>query len=1055
MEDEDPPVTRRRRRQGWRLVAVGLALVVLFVIVILWTQRRTIAADFIDRELERRGVQASYEVKRIGFGTQRLENLVIGDPRRPDAVARWVEVQISLGFRAPKVELITARGVRIFGRIVDGKLSLGQIDKLLPPPTGAPFRLPDQAVDLADAAISLDTPAGRIGLAVEGRGNLANGFRGEIGMAAPRLLLAGCAVDRAYGFANVAVTARRPTLDGPAGAARILCPELDADVVLPRFGLDLTVPETLDSWLGGVTVEAREARVGADRLAGLRGKVGFSGTRALTRGRVELAAAEGRIAGFRAARPAIDGQYAFSPDGNRLSLLADGGARGIVVPDAALRPAVQALSGVGGTPLAPIGEALAAAVARAGRALDVDGAFALVNGPDGGAVRVSRLDATSRSGARLGLAGGQGVTYYWPLGVVRTDGEFALSGGGFPATRLSLSQPRGGGPISGEARIAPLSAGGARLQLAPVRFRAEGRGTSIETAALIDGPLGDGRVTGLVVPIRGRVGGGGFAFGESCTNVSFRSLEAAGFRFGATRLPLCPTGRALVWSNGGAVQGGAELRAPRLAGTLGGTPMRLAADRFRFALDGPSFTSSNLAIRLGGAGYVNRLDLASLSGRFDRRGVAGAFTGGDGQIANVPLLISQANGRWSLVGGALALDGRLRVADQADPARFYPLDSDNFRLTLRDNRIEAGGALRDPETSTHVTDVAIAHNLGTGTGRAVLDVPGITFGEGFQPEALTRLTTGVVALVRGSVKGQGEIAWSPQGTTSTGTFSTEKMNFAANFGPVEGLSTTIRFTDLLGLQTAPGQVANVDLIRTGIDVFDGLIRYQLLPDLRVRVESGRWPYAGGELLLEETILDFSRPSPKRLTFRLVGMDAARFVQVFEFNNIAATGTFDGVIPMVFDERGGRIVDGHLEARPGGGTLSYIGELTDKDLGTYGKLAFDALKSLRYSRLSIDLNGSLDGEFLTEIQLDGVARDVQAAPASAGGISGMIAGRALGQLAKIPFEFNITVRGPFRALLATARSLEDPSLLIESVLPDVLRDAPKTTTVQPEESESMP
>ena len=67
---------------------------------------------------------------------------------------------------------------------------------------------------------------------------------------------------------------------------------------------------------------------------------------------------------------------------------------------------------------------------------------------------------------------------------------------------------------------------------------------------------------------------------------------------------------------------------------------------------------------------------------------------------------------------------------------------------------------------------------------------------------------------------------------------------------------------------------------------------------------------------------------------------------------------------------------------------------------------------------------------------------------------MIAGRALGQLAKIPFEFNITVRGPFRALLATARSLEDPSLLIETVLPDVLRDAPKTT-VQPEESESMP
>jgi hypothetical protein len=79
------------------------------------------AADrirFIDRELARKGVQATYEVKRIGFRTQRFENLVIGDPSKPDAVARWVEVELSLGFRKPKVEMIRARGVLLHGRIV-------------------------------------------------------------------------------------------------------------------------------------------------------------------------------------------------------------------------------------------------------------------------------------------------------------------------------------------------------------------------------------------------------------------------------------------------------------------------------------------------------------------------------------------------------------------------------------------------------------------------------------------------------------------------------------------------------------------------------------------------------------------------------------------------------------------------------------------------------------------------------------------------------------------------------------------------------------------------
>jgi hypothetical protein len=184
------------------------------------------------------------------------------------------------------------------------------------------------------------------------------------------------------------------------------------------------------------------------------------------------------------------------------------------------------------------------------------------------------------------------------------------------------------------------------------------------------------------------------------------------------------------------------------------------------------------------------------------------------------------------------------------------------------------------------------------------------------------------------------------------------------------------------------------------------------------------------------------------------MDAARFIQQMEFSNITATGTFDGIVPMQFDQSGGRIVGGHLVARPEGGTLSYIGELTDKELGVYGKLAFDALKSMRYSKLTIDLNGALAGEFVAGIELDGVARDPSLTSAPGGGVSGMVARRALGQLAKIPFEFNISVRGPFRALIATARSFEDPSNLIQSVLPQELREKATAATVQPDESESV-
>jgi hypothetical protein len=160
--------------------------------------------------------------------------------------------------------------------------------------------------------------------------------------------------------------------------------------------------------------------------------------------------------------------------------------------------------------------------------------------------------------------------------------------------------------------------------------------------------------------------------------------------------------------------------------------------------------------------------------------------------------------------------------------------------------------------------------------------------------------------------------------------------------------------------------------------------------------------------------------------------------------------------MQFDTRGGRIVGGRMSARPEGGTLSYVGELTDRDLGAYGILAFNALKSLRYSRFDLTLDGALDGEFITVIDLDGIARDpTMTTVPSGGGLPGLVVGRVFRQLAQIPFEFNIRIQGQFRALMATARSFSDPTPLIQSVLPDILRDRSTTTTTDVQDEESEP
>jgi len=1053
VEGEAFEVRRRRWPRRLGVAALALLLLIAIALAILWPMRAEFARNYIDGELARRGVTARYDVTRIGFGSQIFENLVIGRPGRPDLTARRVEVQVLLGFTGPRIGLIRAEGVRMWGRVENGRLTLGEIDKLLPPPSGQPFRLPDQRVEISDAALTLATPAGQLVLAFAGRGNLSNGFRGGIFLVSRELRVGDCVLTRPVARLGLRIEDASPHVQGPAAMARLAC-GADLAVERPLFALNAVLAPGLDGWRGRAAMRTGALRLGPQSFAGLVGRVGFDGNVAQTAGNLEVETGTASLAGVRAARTRFAGAYRVSIRSGDMALDGRLAALGLTFGDADRIAA--ALRATRASPIGPIGEALAGAVLNAGRGgADALGEIDVASANGAGRARIRQLSLATRSGARLLQAGGNGVTYAWPSGALALDGEFALSGGGFPDARFHLAQASAGGPIEGSGQIAPMAAGGARLALGTLSFTVSPGGrTTFRTTALLDGPVGGGRVAGLAVPISGRFGRDGFALGESCVTAGFRALQIQNLRIGPTRLPLCPVGGAMVASGPRGIAIGAELRGARFAGHLGRAPIALSAGRLRISTDG--FAATAVGAGLGWVISVSRFEAASLTGRFAPGGMTGRFEGLAGHLAGVPLEISEGAGNWRLRGADLALDGRLAIADAQDPARFHPLAGEDFRLTLVNGRIHATGALSHPASGTRVAVATIDHVLATGAGSAVLDVPALAFTPDFQPEALTPLTVGVVALVRGNISGQGRIEWDSRGSRSSGVFSTAAMNLAAPFGPVERLATRIQFTDLLGLTSAPHQEARIGLIRTGIDVYDGVVRYQLRPDYHVAVESARWPLAGGTLTLEPTILDFSQESTKFLTFRVEALDAARFIQQLEFSNIAATGTVDGVIPMQFTQAGGRVVAGRLVARPEGGTLSYVGELSDRDLGPYGILAFDALKSLRYSRFDLALDGSLDGEFLTRIDLDGIARNPGGTRDPAGGVRAMVVGRVLGQLARIPFHFNIRIRGPFRALIATARSFEDPSALISAALPQLLEGrTPPDSPVQPQESEPMP
>jgi translocation and assembly module TamB len=230
-------------------------------------------------------------------------------------------------------------------------------------------------------------------------------------------------------------------------------------------------------------------------------------------------------------------------------------------------------------------------------------------------------------------------------------------------------------------------------------------------------------------------------------------------------------------------------------------------------------------------------------------------------------------------------------------------------------------------------------------------------------------------------------------------------------------------------------------VNPGTLVTDGSIRYQLLAGQKIAIEGGDWPFAGGNLTLDPTIIDMGQASERRLTFRVVALDAAKFIEHLEFENLSATGTFDGVMPMIFDASGGRIEEGRLVVRESGGTLAYVGEISNTKMNVFANLAFDALKSIKYKNLTIDLNGPLDGEIISKVNFNGINENPLSPP------KGFIARQFTG----LPFVFNITIKAPFRSLLNTARTFQDPSSLIQQVLP---RDSkPQKPPVQPSESES--
>jgi len=1018
-----------------RLALAGAGLLALALGGV-WGLRERIASDAIDRKLAALGLPAHYRVESIGLGREVIGAVTVGDPAHPDLSVERVEIALRYGLSGPIIDRITLVRPRLYGRLIDGRVHFGALDKLIYSAAPEPLRLPDWTLTLVDARGRIDSTYGALGFSADGQGNLYSGFAGTAGMVVPQAHITGlCSAGRTTLFTHISTRAGRPYITGPMRLGALRCG--DTRLAPGQVNLAIAGEPALTDWTIDTRLVLGRIDSGAGiTLAGLSGGTGLrwrAGQGDLS-GRITLDAQGLLTTVARLGSARFDGVVHARQGFAAIDLRGDIDGTSLAGGPATLAAIDRARAATAGTPFAPLVGRMAAAWARQGAGSRLAGSIGWHAEPGTWRLAVPTL-------ALRGGQGGQTLAHLDQLSVVGGDGHMPRLTGNFGTGGADL--PMIAGTITSKGlhganfrlAMAPYGAGGAHF--AVPRFNAaqtpDGALDFSGTVAL-DGPIAGGRIDGLVLPVDGGIGGDGrLALWRHCLTPGFTRLRSGTLDLAPGKITLCPTGGAVVRSGARGITVAATLPAFGLHGRSGDAPFAFRTSGARVAWPGNTALGV-VDVALGQGADASRVHVAGATIAAAGTTLGGRFSGGEIAMPVLPASVGAAEGDWHFAQGRLTLaGGQFVLIDRTSPARFAPMAVREATLTLADQSISANLRLFTPRAGTELARVAVQHDLASGKGHADVVIPGLAFHNaagkpggkgavaGFQPSDLSDLAKGVIANAEGAIHGTARFDWNTTakdgGLTGSGRFGSEDFDFAAAVGPVDGLAGTIVFTDLIHFVTAPHQILKIGSINPGIEVDNGVIDLQLLPDQVVRLNRAEWPFEGGTLHLEPTDLHMAVAEPRRFTLAIDGLEAGRFLQHVNLSNLSATGTFDGHLPLVFDGNGGRIVGGMLISRAPGGNVSYVGALSQQDLSPMANYAFKMLRSVDYRDMTIGMEGDLAGEVVTRVSFAGISQG-----------KGSERNLITRQLAHLPIRFDINVRTQFYQLISSLRSLYDPSMV---------------------------
>ena len=657
-------------------------------------------------------------------------------------------------------------------------------------------------------------------------------------------------------------------------------------------------------------------------------------------------------------------------------------------------------------PFAAHSRALDRALRRAAQDFDTRFEFSIRNENRGWTVQAAQpMELSAASGLSLTLEPQPRAPLLLAKpGDLGLSGDLALAGGGAPTLSIALDEARiRSSGIKVSARDISLSPWRAEqrtlhfdfedLQLtigdAP-NFTANGEiGLRGEYAGVT---LGRTRLLGHISAERGSEGWTVQSRGNSCPRVRSDGLVAGTLDLSAFNLAFCPVDGGYLRQAGGETVGRVRLGDLDLGFSAGENSgqFKLAAayvewflgDGFRVFLTGDalalplSVSDRTLEITSQQPSVVLALQKGPLQ-------INASLQQTDFSGTLVPAAVSARDFTFEGVAGESGIQADLRSAnvsirDLNEDAIYNPLTAD-LSGTLDSGTLRIQGPITGETSFITVANAELVLDLATLNGRGRIDLVPLDFAvDGLQPVDLSDFLRDILINAAGRMEGGADFLIEEGSLGGTGFVSLQDMSFETlRVGPVSGVNGRLNFTDILALTTAPGQRFTVDRMNPGVPLEDGVIHLQILDAGSAGLEQGRWPFAGGELIVAPITWVLGSQTPMRVELEAKELKLTELVDVFNVPDLQAEGTVSGVIPVEIQGANLMVQGATLKADQEGGYISYTGNAGEaaKAQNDYAEYAFQALQDLYYSVMEIGANGNLIGDIVITAKLLGKSPDV--------------------------------------------------------------------------------